>query len=402
MPCPAVTTAKPESGTGISIKVGAPVSSPNQRSSMAFDQLIRRLNRAPAILLGLVLGFGFAAEAAAQSASCRQLQADYARANRAVNSGGGGGGVDIGRLQRQLADAQNDARREGCRRIFGRPGKNCPAIHARINQLQREISRARGGGGLFANNSNNNARLERDRIRNALVRNGCGAPSTRGSETVVASSGYRTLCVRTCDGYYFPISFSTNRSRFKIDEAVCQSMYGGAPAELFVHPSAAPSDTAVSLKGEPLSSASNSFAYRHFFSPSCQGQLQRGLASLGEAFLERVADARTSAPPRDRPPSDAPALLPMPVARAAPGQDPETLANIAGQFNVRPVWSDDEALVAAANAPIRKLGPDYYYTTPIAIEALRNPPQRGPVFSLIGSAHAGEAEEGMPGATSVQ
>ncbi len=363
---------------------------------MAFDLLLRRLKRAPAIGLALIMGIGFAGEAAAESAFCRSVQADYHRAGR--NSGGGGG--EAAKIQRQLASAQADAKRNGCRRVlFGKPGKNCPAIMARINQLQRDLGRARsGGGGLLANNS----RYERDRLRGILLRNGCEVPSSGGGGGEFAGSGYRTLCMRTCDGYYFPISFSTNRSRFKIDEAVCQSMYGGAPAELFVHPSAAPSDTAVSLKGEPLSSASNSFAYRHFFSPSCQGQLQRGLASLGEAFLERVADARTSAPPRDRPPSDAPALLPMPVARAAPGQDPETLANIAGQFNVRPVWSDDEALVAAANAPIRKLGPDYYYTTPIAIEALRNPPQRGPVFSLIGSAHAGEAEEGMPGATSVQ
>src|SRR6266540_3435428 len=31
---------------------------------------------------------------------------------------------------------------------------------------------------------------------------------------------YRTLCVRTCDGYYFPISYATNRSHFKTDAAV--------------------------------------------------------------------------------------------------------------------------------------------------------------------------------------
>lgn len=370
---------------------------------MAFDLLLRRTKKASAVLIGLAIGLGFAAEAAAQTGYCEQLRADYLRADRNASRGGGGGGQDVGRLQRQLADAQNDARREGCRRIlFGKPGRNCPAIMARVNQLQRDIARARsGGGGLFANN-NSNARFERERIRNALVRNGCEVPSSRGSGTAMASSGYRTLCVRTCDGYYFPISFSTNRSRFKIDEAVCQSMYGGEPAELFVHQNGAPSDTAVSLKGEPIATATNAFAYRHFFSPSCQGQLQRGLANLGATFLERVADTRPSAPQRDRPPSEAPALLPTPMARVAPGQDPETMANLAGQFRVAPVRTPEEAEVAAANAPIRKLGPEYYYVTPIAIEALRNPPQRGPVFSLIGSAHAGEAEEGMPGGTAVQ
>ncbi len=356
MPCPAVTTAKPESGTGISIKVGAPVSSPNQRSSMAFDQLIRRLNRAPAILLGLVLGFGFAAEAAAQSASCRQLQADYARANRAVNSGGGGGGVDIGRLQRQLADAQNDARREGCRRIFGRPGKNCPAIHARINQLQREISRARGGGGLFANNSNNNARLERDRIRNALVRNGCGAPSTRGSETVVASSGYRTLCVRTCDGYYFPISFTTVPARFADDERACKAQCPATDANLYTYRNPGEDmNAAVSISGAPYSSSPNAFKYRTEFNPSCscraQGQswadalktiddssaAQNGDITVTEERAKRMSQPKgTPASLKKNATPDAPAQAQQPAATpSTPGQirqvGPQFLPNNAKQ-----------------------------------------------------------------------
>ena len=369
---------------------------------MAFDLLLRRLKRAPAVVLGLVIGLGFAAEAAAESRYCEQLQAEY---RRALRDSGGGGGANIGQIQRQLAAAQNDAKRSGCRRIlFGKPGKNCPAIMARVNQLQRDLARARtSGGGLFASN---NSRYERDRLRNALARNGCNAPSSNDSGQSYASSGYRTLCVRTCDGYYFPISFSSSRSRFKIDEAVCQSMYGGEPAELYVHQNGASVDTAVSLKGEPLAGSTNAFAYRHFFSPSCQGQLQRGLANLGDAFLARVADQKANTPRKGgQAPTEAPSLLPMPVARIAPGQDPETMANLAGRFTIVPVEVEEEPaaddLVASNTAPMRKLGPDYYYTTPIAIEALRNPPQRGPVFSLIGTAHASEAEDGSP-ETSVQ
>jgi hypothetical protein len=363
---------------------------------MAFDHLTRRLGIIPALGLALVFAIGLAGEAAAQSAFCRQLQSDYLRANR--GSGGGGGG-NVAKLQRQLADAQNDARRAGCRRIlFGKPGKNCPAIMARVNQLQRDLGRARAGGGGGFNVSN--SRFERDRIRNALVRNGCEVPSRGGME--YAGSGYRTLCVRTCDGYYFPVSFSTNRSRFKIDEAVCKSMYGGSPAELYVHFNGSPSDTAVSLKGEPIMTSTNAFAYRHFYSGSCQGQLHRGLANLGEAFLARIAEAQSNEPPKDRPKTKGPELLPDPVARVAPGQDPETLANLAGRFTVRPVRSAEEAAVVAASTPMRKLGPEYYYTTPIAIEGLRNPPQRGPMFTLIGSAHASEPDDDMPGETSVQ
>jgi Protein of unknown function (DUF2865) len=371
---------------------------------MAFDHLVHRFRKAPLVLLSMAFAIGLAGEAAAESAFCRTVRADYERALRSSGGGGGGGGsvADLGRLRRQLADAQNDARRAGCRKLFGKPGKGCGAIESRISKIQRDISRARGGGGSFASN---NTRANADRLRSILRRNGCDAPSSRGGEAEYASSGYRTLCVRTCDGYYFPINFSSSRSRFKIDEAVCQSMYGGAAAELYYHSNGAPSDTAVSLKGEPLSNLGTAFAYRHFYSPSCQGQLQRGLAYLGEAFIARASAAMSKTADTNQAPTRAPALLPTPVPRIAAGQDPETLANLAGRFTVEPVEIGvEEEMVEVASVPaaIRKLGPDYYYTPPIAIEALRNPPQTGPAFTLIGSAHAGEADEDLPGRTTVQ
>ena len=36
------------------------------------------------------------------------------------------------------------------------------------------------------------------------------------------SGTYRTVCVRTCDGYYFPISYSTVPNRFADDQRTCQ------------------------------------------------------------------------------------------------------------------------------------------------------------------------------------
>jgi hypothetical protein len=36
------------------------------------------------------------------------------------------------------------------------------------------------------------------------------------------ASAYRTLCVRLCDGFYFPISFSTGRERFAADAKQCE------------------------------------------------------------------------------------------------------------------------------------------------------------------------------------
>jgi hypothetical protein len=329
-------------------------------------------------------------EAAAESAFCRQVRAEYLAADRAASRGGGGGRADVAGLQRQIAAAQAEARRNGCRRVlFGRPGKNCPSILANLAKLQRDYERARaGGGGLFA--ANNNARFERDRLRSVLMRNGCEIPS-REVDTAFGGGGYRTLCVRTCDGYYFPISFSTNRSRFKIDEAVCKSMYGGAPAELFVHYNGSPSETAVSLQGKRLAAEPYAFAFRQDFNPVCQAELMRGLANLGRAFAARIAEAQSNDAVKPRGP--APVLLPNPSPRIAGGHDPETLANLAGRFTVAPVLTPEEEAIAAASAPIRKLGPEYYYVTPIAIEALRKPLPRGPEFSLIGAAHANERDD---------
>src|SRR5262249_40622865 len=45
---------------------------------------------------------------------------------------------------------------------------------------------------------------------------------------------YRTLCVRLCDGYYFPVSFSTLPNHFGRDAEQCQAQCA-APAELYYH-----------------------------------------------------------------------------------------------------------------------------------------------------------------------
>ncbi len=44
---------------------------------------------------------------------------------------------------------------------------------------------------------------------------------------------FRTVCVRTCDGYYFPISYSTVPSRFADDERSCQRLCPAAEVALY-------------------------------------------------------------------------------------------------------------------------------------------------------------------------
>ena len=73
---------------------------------------------------------------------------------------------------------------------------------------------------------------------------------------------YRTVCVRMCDGFYWPVSFSAPRSRLYRDASVCSSSCG-SEAKLFHFPSnGGQIDDAVDLTGRVYSRLPNAFKYR--------------------------------------------------------------------------------------------------------------------------------------------
>jgi hypothetical protein len=81
---------------------------------------------------------------------------------------------------------------------------------------------------------------------------------------------YRTLCVRLCDGYYFPISHVTNVTGFSIDAGRCAAACGGE-ARLFYHPNPG-GDVAFMLDftGRTYASYPNAFRYRRTLVAGCQ------------------------------------------------------------------------------------------------------------------------------------
>lgn len=81
---------------------------------------------------------------------------------------------------------------------------------------------------------------------------------------------YRTLCVRECDGAYFPISTSTTKDHFAEDERMCQSRCS-SPAKLFVYPNGSGSpETMVDIQGRPYESQPNAFLFRSKYLPACK------------------------------------------------------------------------------------------------------------------------------------
>ena len=65
---------------------------------------------------------------------------------------------------------------------------------------------------------------------------------------------FRTICVRTCDGFYYPISYATSPDRFRDDEQTCQRMCPASEVSLYTyHNPGEEVAQAVSLNGRPYS-----------------------------------------------------------------------------------------------------------------------------------------------------
>lgn len=80
---------------------------------------------------------------------------------------------------------------------------------------------------------------------------------------------YRTLCVRLCDGFYFPISYSTRRERFAGDAKQCEQRCPGR-SRLFVHRNPGEDvDKMVALDGRPYSSLPTAFLHRTQYVKDC-------------------------------------------------------------------------------------------------------------------------------------
>ena len=103
----------------------------------------------------------------------------------------------------------------------------------------------------------------------------CSATTTRRlpppSADLGAPSGtFRTVCVRTCDGAYFPVSFATYQARFQDDERTCKALCPATEATLFTYRNPGEDiNQAVSINGQPYTSLPNAFKFRTEFNPSC-------------------------------------------------------------------------------------------------------------------------------------
>ena len=312
------------------------------------------------------MGVAVITSGSAYAQSCFSMQAEL----MFLQSQGVGGSGDRARYERAfreqanvLARTETRARNAGCFGavffLFRRSvDPSCNMLIGKIRDMQDNLARL---DNLRRTGGDDNAYRIRE-LQGMMGARGCDLPgggffeaAPRGNwlfeEDAPYYQGggtYRTLCVRTCDGYYFPISFSTTSDNFQQDAQTCQAMCPGAQAELYYHdnPGGGP-ETMMSIVGAPYSALPTAFQYRTSLNAACTCKPPGGytVASL-EPSQQAVVEDPTAPLPRPRP---------------APGEDPETLADRAGYFvprvGVKEEASGTTLAIGPDGRPIRLVGP---------------------------------------------
>jgi hypothetical protein len=212
--------------------------------------------------------------------------------------------AEMSQAEQAYEQARSDLDRYDCYEFFLfsktlRRTRRCVDLAQQRDDAQRRV------GDLEAQHeqiANSGQRSYREEIVRELARNSCGANYTQEARRYEGGSGegrgrgsiwadedegnyqsrwnqyggsngsatYRTVCVRLCDGYYFPVSFSTLPSHFEQDANACQSKCA-APAELYFYQNpGAGMDQSVSFRTqEPYTNLKVAFRYRKELIKGC-------------------------------------------------------------------------------------------------------------------------------------
>ena len=253
----------------------------------------RKLATAAAFLLGACA----LANAQTQTATCQRLEAELASLDRGNDDPDRAARIEraedaVNRQQYQVDQMVARSRRIGCERggffsIFTATPPKCSSVNTQIRQardilerMQNELERLHGGHVERA--------AQRRSLLIALGDNGCG-PQYRSAAVRAQQGGFferlfgggpffgpndagtfRTICVRTCDGYYFPISFATAPERFRDDEQSCQRMCPAAQVALYTYRNPGEEVVqAVSLNGRLYTELPTAFQYRQQYNSAC-------------------------------------------------------------------------------------------------------------------------------------
>jgi len=299
--------------------------------------------------------------------------------------------------QAEIGRQEATAQRTGCSNnnffvLFSGQPAQCGPLNAKIQQMranldgiQADLERLRGASAPEREG-------QRRAILVALSQNNCG-PQYRAAAAAPPRSGslfeslfgpgpgaistpdnnpgwsapagtYRTICVRTCDGYYYPISFATSPDHFADDEKSCQRSCPAAEVMLFSHRNPGEDvNQAVSISGQPYTSLPNAFRYRQTVDAACScrhpgeswAQALKSLNDTGEQGDIVVNEQRARALSQPRVDAQGKPIKSDPRANARPATQDSAPPSAPSETAATPGKPDP-------SRPVRNVGPPFITT----------------------------------------
>jgi hypothetical protein len=270
--------------------------------------------------------------------------------------------------------------------LFSSEPAQCGPLNAKMQQMRANLDRIRSDLAQLQGTGGPERDGQRRAILVALAQNNCGpqyraaaAPQPARPRSLFESlfggpireeaspeadplqlplSGtYRTVCVRTCDGFYFPISYATTASKFAEDEKACQRLCPAAETALYTHHNPGEEmDAAVSLSGQPYSALPAAFRYRQQVDPACTCR------APGQSWAEALTGRRDETlqpgdviitPERSKQMAQ-PKLTPAQRKKGVRPTEPEPTATIT------PSQAPGPAVTPTGDRKVRVVGPQFY------------------------------------------
>ena len=138
-----------------------------------------------------------------------------------------------------------------------------------------------------------------------------------------ARAGGKAVCVRSCDGAFFPVSYSASGSRLDNLADICRALCPNAEVTLYTYPVTGDIEQAVSINGARYMDSPTALRYRKTFdsSCSCRRRGQTWASALGPA--EQLLGQEDKSDIIVTPEKAAELSRPKPDVKADPKADPK-------------------------------------------------------------------------------
>ena len=207
----------------------------------------------------------------------------------------------IRKQQYELERTQSYAQSIGCYNkpflFFGsQPPAQCNGLQAQmqrmrdnISTLQAQVRQASTGGNreeLLAR-YNSFCRIGDPRQRNTFLDRLFGGSEMPGEAPDEGGprAGSKAVCVRTCDGGFFPLANNSRRGGAEGLAEMCSALCPNVETRDFTSAPSAEIDDAVGLDGQPYRSMPNAFKFRTKYDPACTCK------PADKSWVQALADA---------------------------------------------------------------------------------------------------------------